>query len=177
MHVKQCPKTREGTESPGFFCRKVHWEDRQGPSEESAPFARSLSGLRARTRPAFPGRRGGRRGEMTSGGGGGEPRRCGRQGLSAAARALLRVGLRSVSRGRAVSAFCVRWAVRGLASQRAWRVPKVQPALARERGGGTCKGPGANVCPARDCWAQRLQGPAAGRVTARDVLRSYDIVP
>ena len=66
MHVKQCPKTREGTESPGFFCRKVHWEERQGPSEESPPFARSLSGLCARTRPAFPGRRGGRRGEMTS---------------------------------------------------------------------------------------------------------------
>lgn len=69
MHVKQCPKTREGTESPGFFSRKVHWEDRQGPWEESPPFARSLSGLCARTRPAFPGRRGGRRGEMTSGGG------------------------------------------------------------------------------------------------------------
>ncbi|XP_067591084.1 peroxisomal acyl-coenzyme A oxidase 3 isoform X6 [Pseudorca crassidens] len=35
-----------------------------------------------------------------------------------------------MSRGRAVSVFCVRWAVRGLASRRAWRVPKVAGAMA-----------------------------------------------
>ncbi|XP_024600906.1 LOW QUALITY PROTEIN: peroxisomal acyl-coenzyme A oxidase 3 [Neophocaena asiaeorientalis asiaeorientalis] len=34
-----------------------------------------------------------------------------------------------MSQGRAVSACCVRWAVRGLASRRAWRVPKVAGAM------------------------------------------------
>lgn len=50
----------------GFKRRKVHWAERRGECWDGSPLAQSLCGLGPRTRRAFPWRRGGRRGMMTS---------------------------------------------------------------------------------------------------------------